>query len=77
MRNQWRLNERITAKWFRAAGLHLLRDSEGQPRPSAVNDRNVLEQADHWLAQAEAMHLKVGVSTLRQKIAMRLRALTA
>lgn len=75
VRTKWRLNERITAKWFRAAGLHLLRDSEGQPRPSAVNDRHVLEQADHWLTQAEQYHGKVGVSTLRHKIAMRLRAL--
>ena len=34
-----------------------------------------LEQADHWLAQADKLHGKVGVGTLRQKIAMRLRAL--
>ena len=34
-----------------------------------------LEQADHWLAQADKLHSKVGVGTLLQKIAMRLRAL--
>lgn len=76
VRNQWRLNERITAKWFRAAGLHLLRDSEGKPLPSAVNDGTVLEQADHWLAEAEKLHAKIGVGTVRHKIAMRLRALS-
>ena len=75
VRTHWRLNEFLTAKWFRAAGHLLLRDHEGQPRPSAVNDRTVLEQADHWLAEAEKHHRKVGVGTLRQKIAMRLRAL--
>ncbi|WP_310597130.1 phage terminase small subunit [Aeromonas aquatica] len=77
VKSDWRLNERITAKWFRAAGLQLLRDHDGQPRPSAVGDTQVLEQADHWLAQAEQYHSKVGVATLRAKIAMRLRVLAS
>ncbi|MNY26691.1 hypothetical protein D3C86_1605510 [compost metagenome] len=75
VRNDWRLNERLTAKWFKAAGCLLLRDHDGQPRPSALGDSATLEQADHWLAQAAQLHGKVGVGTLRQKIAMRLRAL--
>ncbi|VXA85090.1 Terminase [Aeromonas veronii] len=75
VRSDWRLNERLTAKWFKAAGCLLLRDQDGQPRPSAVGDSATLEQADHWLAQAEKLHSKVGVNTLRQKIAMRLRVL--
>ncbi|WP_429076421.1 terminase endonuclease subunit [Aeromonas hydrophila] len=75
VRNEWRLNERITAKWFKAAGCLLLRDQDGQPRPSAVGDSATLEQADHWLSEADKLHSKVGVGTLRQKIAMRLRAL--
>ncbi|MFR9705078.1 terminase, partial [Aeromonas sanarellii] len=73
VRNDWRLNERLTAKWFKAAGCLLLRGHDGQPRPSAVGDSAILEQADHWLALAEQLHGKVGVGTLRQKIAMRLR----
>lgn len=77
VRTSWRLHEQITAKWFRAAGLHLLRDQDGKPLPSAVEDRAVLEQADHWLAQAEQCHRKVGVATMRNKIAMRLRVLSA
>ncbi|HHQ4739391.1 TPA: hypothetical protein ACSP22_000587 [Aeromonas veronii] len=40
-----------------------------------MGDSATLEQADHWLAQAEKLHSKVGVNTLRQKIAMRLRVL--
>ena len=72
---EWRLNERLTATWFKAASCLLLRGHDGQPRPSAVGDSATLEQADHWLAQADKLHGKVGVGTLRQKIAMRLRAL--
>jgi hypothetical protein len=75
VRNDWRLNEFITAKWFKTAGVLLLRDQDGQPRPSAVGDTATLEQADHWLALAEQYHPKVGVGSLRQKIAMRLRVL--
>ncbi len=77
VRTDWRLNERLTAKWFKAAGCLLLRDHDGQPRPSAVGDSATLEQPDHWLAQADKLHGKVGVGTLRQKIAMRLRALNS
>lgn len=75
VRNEWRLNEKLTAKWFKAAGCLLLRDQDGQPRPSAVGDSATLEQAAHWLLQAEKLHRKAGVNTLLLKIAMRLRAL--
>ncbi|QTL95541.1 terminase endonuclease subunit [Aeromonas jandaei] len=75
VRNDWRINERISAKWFKAAGCLLLRDHDGQPRPSAVGDSATLEQAAHWLSQAEKLHPKVGVNTLLQKIEMRLRVL--
>lgn len=73
----WRLNEQATAKWYKLAGCLLLRDKDGVPRPSALADSTVLEQADHWLALAEKTHRKVGVGTLRRKIDMRLRALAA
>ncbi|MGL4275401.1 MAG: phage terminase small subunit [Pseudomonas paracarnis] len=75
VRRQWRLNEQATAKWYKLAGCLLLRDKDGVPRPSALADSATLEQADHWLALADKTHRKIGVSTLRQKIAMRLRAL--
>ncbi|MBL5901176.1 terminase [Lelliottia amnigena] len=72
----WRLHEEITAKWLKFAALHLLRDDDGRPRASAVESVDVLEQADRWLAQADALYKKIQVRTLRQKIAMRIRALT-
>ncbi|PHS82318.1 terminase, partial [Aeromonas dhakensis] len=75
VRGDWRLNEQATAKWYKLAGCLLLRDKDGVPRPSALADNATLEQADHWLALAEKTHSKIGVGTLRHKIAMRLRAL--
>ncbi|MGL6369392.1 phage terminase small subunit [Aeromonas hydrophila] len=77
VKHQWRLNEQASAKWYKLAGCLLLRDDSGKPRPSAVGDRATLEAADALLAQAHAYHKKIGVETLRQKITMRLRALSA
>lgn len=73
--SEWRLHEEITAKWFKFAGQYLLRDDNGQPRASAVEDVETLEKADALLAQAEKLHKRVGVSTLRANIAARLRGL--
>lgn len=73
--SQWRLHEEITAKWFKFAGLMLLRDDNGQPRASAVEDVETLEKADVLLAQAEKFYKRVGVSTMRANIAARLRSL--
>ncbi|MGY4028493.1 terminase, partial [Aeromonas rivuli] len=75
VRGTWRLNEQATAKWYKLAGCLLLRDKDGVARPSALADSATLEQADGWLALAEKTHSKIGVGTLRHKIAMRLRAL--
>ncbi|WP_318365974.1 phage terminase small subunit [Enterobacter sp.] len=73
---QWRLHEEITAKWFKFAGLLLLRDDQGKPRASALEDVAELEAADALLAQAEKLYRKVGVSTLRNQIAARVRSLS-
>ncbi|WP_421239907.1 phage terminase small subunit [Aeromonas enteropelogenes] len=77
VRGEWRLNEQATAKWYKLAGVLLLRDKDGVARPSALASRTELEQADHWLALADKTYHKIGVGTLRQKIAQRLRALGA
>ncbi|MEC5342163.1 phage terminase small subunit [Brenneria populi] len=71
----WRLHEEITAKWFKFAGLLLLRDDHGQPRATASDDVALLEKADLLLAQAEKYHRKVGVGTMRKTIAARIRSL--
>lgn len=71
----WRLHEEITAKWFKFAGLLLLRDDNGQPRATTTEDAELLQKADALLAQAERYHRKVGVGTMRKTIAARLRTL--
>ncbi|CAI1186577.1 Phage small terminase subunit [Serratia entomophila] len=76
-RDKWRLHEDINAKWFKFAGLYLLRDENGAPRATAVEDVAVLEQADALLAQAEKFNKNAGVKTIRTKIAARINGLTA
>lgn len=72
---KWRLHEKITAKWLKFAGLHLLRDSQGVPRATAADDVATLAQADRLLASAEGFHINIGVTTMRRQIAARLRQL--
>ncbi|MCE9733846.1 phage terminase small subunit [Pectobacterium sp. IFB5596] len=71
----WRLHEEINAKWFKFAGLLLLRDDSGQPRATATDDIDLLRKADALLGQAERYHRKVGVGTMRKTIAARIRSL--
>ncbi|MGF1688343.1 phage terminase small subunit [Photobacterium japonica] len=74
--NEWRLNEKLTAKWFKFYGALLLRDSEGRILPSSVDSPETLAQSTKLLNQAQRFHPKCGVKTLLDKIDMRLRALT-
>lgn len=76
IRDKWRLHEKISAKWFKFAGLMLLRDKDGKPRATAVSDIDVLEKADELLAKAHAFNPKVGVMTMRGRITARIRSLT-
>ncbi len=32
----WRLHEKVHAKWYKFAGLHLIRNEEGQPQATAI-----------------------------------------
>lgn len=75
IRDKWRLHEDINAKWFKFAGLYLLRDESGKPRATAVNDVETLEQADALLAQAAAFNKNAGVKTMRDKIRARINSL--
>lgn len=76
IREKWRLHEDINAKWFKFAGLYMLRDEKGQPRATAVDDVEMLEQADALLAQAHAFNTNAGVRTMRDKIRARINGLT-
>ncbi|MGL5421916.1 MAG: phage terminase small subunit [Serratia fonticola] len=75
VRENWRLHEKITAKWFKFAGELLLRDKDGKPVATAINDIPTLKKANELLAQAEGFHKKIGVETLRKRIDSRIRAL--
>lgn len=76
IREKWRLHEDINAKWFKFAGLHMLRDETGQPRATAVDNVETLEEADALLAQAQAFNKNAGVRTMRDKIRARINSLT-
>jgi len=77
IQDTWRLHEEINAKWFKFAGLYLLRDHNGEPRATVVEDVETLEQADALLAQAEKYNRNAGVKTMRGKIQARINGLTA
>ena len=53
----------------------MLRDEKGQPRATAVDDVETLEQADALLAQAHAFNANAGVRTMRDKIRARINSL--
>ncbi|WP_332613575.1 phage terminase small subunit [Enterobacter sp. 37] len=72
---KWRLHEQVTAKWYKFAGLQLLRGDDGQTSAASVDDIDTLKKADELLAIAEQHYSKAGVSTQRQTIAARIRRL--
>jgi hypothetical protein len=72
---QWKLPEPVTAKYYKFAGLALLRTANGDIQPSHIGDIERLKQADQLLEKAANLHKHAQVKTVRNKIAMRLRAL--
>ena len=75
--HHWRLAEPITAKFYKFAGLALLRATNGDVKPTQVGDIRALQEADRLLEKAASLHKCVGVKTVRNKIEMRIRALEA
>jgi hypothetical protein len=71
----WKLPEQVTAKYYKFAGLALLRAANGDIQPSHIGDAERLKQADQLLEKAANLHKHAQVKTVRNKIAMRLRAL--
>lgn len=77
VKEQWRLNEELTAKYYKFAGLLKLRDNQGKPVVTVINDPAVLREADSLLEQADGFYKGVGVGTMRKQLAARLRKLEA
>ncbi|MDK2597908.1 phage terminase small subunit [Pseudoalteromonas obscura] len=73
--HRWKLPEKVTAKYYKFAGLALLRDKNGDVKPSHIGDLQALQQADAYLAKAAELHKHAQVKTIRNKIEMRIRAL--
>ncbi|MFM2632977.1 phage terminase small subunit [Vibrio alginolyticus] len=71
----WRLHEKVHAKWYKFAGLYLIRNEEGQPQATAVGNVETLEKALALLQHAHEKHSKVGVGTQIKKIEARIRAI--
>lgn len=74
--NEWKLPEPVTAKFYKFAGLALLRAKNGDVTPAHVGNLKRLRQADALLAKAADLHKHAQVKTVRNKIAMRIRAIT-
>ncbi|KNC95749.1 terminase [Trabulsiella odontotermitis] len=75
VKSAWCINEELTAKYYKFAGLQLLRAKDGKPLVKAVVDAGVLQEADSLLEQAETFYTNIGVGTMRKNIAARLRKL--
>jgi hypothetical protein len=75
VKNDWRLNEKLTAKYYKFAGLLLINDENGKPLASQVGDINQLKAALALLEEADNQDSKAGVSTHIAKIEQRIRAL--
>lgn len=75
VREKWRINEKLTAKWFKFAGLHLLRDKDGEPKATAVGDIQVLQKSFDYLEEADKQYGNVGVKTIMDKVQQRIRAI--
>lgn len=76
VKNKWRLYESDTAEWYKFAGLYLLRDENGTPKATAIENIDVLNQAKELLTQAQNIYAKVGVKTMLGNIEQRINALT-
>lgn len=72
---RWALREQVSAKYYKFAGLALLRSETGDITPAHVGDIDRLKRADQLLAKAAELHKHAQVKTVRNRIAMRIRAL--
>lgn len=75
VKSAWCINEELTAKYYKFAGLQLMRAKDGKPVVKAIVDTAALREADGLLEQAETFYSNIGVGTMRKNIAARLRKL--
>ncbi|TMX39749.1 terminase [Vibrio rotiferianus] len=75
VRSEWSINEKLTAKWFKFAGLHLLRNDKGKPHAASIGDIEILKKARDLLTEAHEQYVAIGVGTMVDNIDQRIRAL--
>ncbi|WP_312156317.1 phage terminase small subunit [Lelliottia nimipressuralis] len=75
VREDWRLHEKHTAKWYKFAGEFLLRDNTGKPAPSTIFDVDALHRSRELLLIADGLWPKIGVRSRITRIDARLRQL--
>lgn len=74
---QWRLLEKISAKYYKLAGQQLLRDEHGVIRVSHIGYVEKLEKSLEWLEKANELYPQIGVGDLiKNRIPARIKALT-
>ncbi|EIY4984770.1 phage terminase small subunit [Klebsiella quasipneumoniae] len=75
VREDWRLHEKHTAKFYKFAGELLLRDQTGTPAPSVITDRERLAKSLELLLVADRLWPKIGVKSRINRVEARLRQL--
>ncbi|WP_375750939.1 phage terminase small subunit [Vibrio sp. HN007] len=71
----WDINEAIKAQYLKFEALELLMNDKREPQPTAIGDVDALKKSIELMEQAEALHSKAGVGTMRKKAEQRVRAL--
>ena len=75
VRSEWSINEKLTAKWLKFAGLHLLRNDKGKPHAASIGDIETLKKARDLLTEAHEQYVAIGVGTMVDNIDQRIRAI--
>lgn len=75
VQKEWSINEKPTAKWFKFAGLPLLRNEKGKPHAASVGDVEILQKSKALLIEAHEQYAAIGVGTMIDNIEQRIRAL--
>ncbi|HAS4572885.1 TPA: terminase endonuclease subunit [Vibrio cholerae] len=72
---EWKLPEKLEAKWYKFAGYGLLMNEKGEPKPSSIGDLERLQKAKALLLTAHEKYNRIMVKTKINQIDMRINAI--
>ncbi len=72
---EWKLPEKLEAKWYKFAGYGLLMNEKGEPKPSSIGDLERLQKAKALLLTAHEKYNRIMVKTKIDQIDMRINAI--